>query len=254
MVKIAVFDSGLGSLSIIYAIQNTLKSEIIYFADQKNYPYGKKSRTQLDKIIKKSIQVLEEQFSPDIIVVASNTPSIMLNFTTSKIIDVKPPLDYVKKISKSKQIAILTTENAVKSKGLEQHIRQNNLPKSFKVFKINCSELVELVESGQFITNKKHSQKIIKKILDQTLLKNPIDVVTLSSTHLPFLKPLLEREYPNIIFIDPGDIIAKKISIITKNIQLKRNSLRIFTSGDTKKFQNKLNKLGINNKVNFLSI
>jgi len=44
MVKIAVFDSGLGSLSIIKEIQKITKSEIIYFADQKNYPYGKNLR------------------------------------------------------------------------------------------------------------------------------------------------------------------------------------------------------------------
>ncbi|MCH8834298.1 MAG: glutamate racemase, partial [Thaumarchaeota archaeon] len=44
MAKIAIFDSGFGSLSIIRAIQKTTKSEIIYFADQKNFPYGKKTK------------------------------------------------------------------------------------------------------------------------------------------------------------------------------------------------------------------
>ena len=70
MAKIAVFDSGLGSLSIIRAIQKTSKAEIIYFADQQNYPYGKKSQAQLHKIIQKSIKLMQERFSPDIIVVA----------------------------------------------------------------------------------------------------------------------------------------------------------------------------------------
>ena len=59
MVKIAVFDSGLGSLSIIQAIQKLSKTEIIYFADQQNYPYGKKSHAQLRKIIQKSIKLLQ---------------------------------------------------------------------------------------------------------------------------------------------------------------------------------------------------
>ena len=94
MVKIAVFDSGLGSLSIISAIQKISKAEIIYFADQQNYPYGKKSQVQLRKIIQKSIKLMQERFSPDIIVVASNTPSLMLNLETRKIIDVKQPLKY----------------------------------------------------------------------------------------------------------------------------------------------------------------
>ena len=63
MAKIAVFDSGLGSLSIIKAIQKISKSEIIYFADQKNYPYGKKSQAQLSNIIKNTQIIRRKIFS-----------------------------------------------------------------------------------------------------------------------------------------------------------------------------------------------
>ncbi len=254
MVKIAVFDSGIGSLSIIHAIQKISKAEIIYFADQENYPYGKKSQVQLRKIIQKSIKLLQDRFTPDIIVVASNTPSLMLNLATRKIIDVKPPLKYAQRISKSKQIVILATKAAIKSKGLTQYIKKNNFPKSFRVFKINGSDLVELVESGKFLTDKKYCKKIIKKTLQQILSQQSIDIVTLSSTHLPFLKSLLEKEYTDLQFIDSGDIIAQKIYTKIKNKQSKRNSLKIFTSGDVKIFQNKLSKIGIKNKVNSLSI
>ncbi len=66
VVKIAVFDSGFGSLSIIHAIQKTFKAEIIYFADQQNYPYGKKSQAQLHKIIYKSLKLIQKRFSPRI--------------------------------------------------------------------------------------------------------------------------------------------------------------------------------------------
>ena len=254
MVKIAVFDSGLGSLSIICVIQKTFKAEIVYFADQQNYPYGKKSQAQLRKTIQKSIKLLQEQFSPDVIVVASNTPSLMLNLATRKIIDVKPPLKSAQKISKSKQIAILATKAAVKSKGLTQYIKKNHFPKSFRIFKINGSELVELVESGKFLTDKKYCKKIIKETLQPVLSQQYIDTITLSSTHLPFLKSLLKKEYPHIQFIDPGNIVAQKVCKKIKNKLSKRNSLKIFTSGDVKRFQKKLNKIGIKNKVGFLSI
>ena len=60
--KIAVFDSGLGSLSIIKAIQRNFKAEIIYLADQKNYPYGTKSQAQLGSIIEKSIKSSKSDF------------------------------------------------------------------------------------------------------------------------------------------------------------------------------------------------
>ena len=254
MVKIAVFDSGLGSLSIIRAIQKLFKAEIIYFADQQNYPYGKKSRAQLCKIIQKSIKLMQEKFSPDIIVVASNTPSLLLNLETRKIIDEKPPLKYAQKISKSKQIAILATEAAIKSKGLTEYIKKNNFPKSFRIFKIDCSNLVELVESGKFLTDKKYCKKVIKKTLQQTLSQHSIDTITLSSTHLPFLKSLLEKEYTDLQLIDSRDIIAQKIYTKIKYIQSKRNSLKIFASGYVNGFQKILNRLGIKNKVSFLSI
>ena len=231
-------------------MQKTFKSKIIYFADSKSYPYGKKSQAQLEKIMRKSINLLEK-FSPDFIVVASNTPSLMLDLTTPKIFDVKPPLKEAKKLSKSKQIGILATESATKSKGLSKYI-QENIPKSFQIFKINGSKLVDLVESGKFLTEKKYCKKIIKKEL-QILNENKIDVVTLSSTHLPFLKKYLQKEFPNTQFIDPGNIVAQKIYSKMKNKQSKRNSLKIFTSGNTKEFQYKLLKIGIKNKVNSLS-
>ncbi len=253
MAKIVVFDSGLGSLSIIKAMQKISKSEIIYFADQENFPYGKKSQAQLSKIIKKSIKILDAQFSPNLIVVASNTPSLMLNLTSKKIINVKPPLKEAQKKSKTKRIGILATKSAINSKGLTQYIKKNNFSKDFKFFKINGSELVELVESGKFLLNKKYSQIIIKKILEQTILKNNIDTVTLSSTHLLFLKSLLKKQFPKINFIDPSRQVAEKTLIKTKNNQSKKNSLKIFATGNTKTFQTKLNKIGIKNKVNLFT-
>ena len=73
--KIVVFDSGLGSLSVIKAIQKKTKSDIIYLADKKNFPYGKKTKSQLYKVITETIKKISEKFNPDLIVLASNTPS-----------------------------------------------------------------------------------------------------------------------------------------------------------------------------------
>ena len=250
MVRIAVFDSGLGSLSIIKAIQKICKSEIIYFADQKNFPYGKKSKKQLESIINKTIKLLEENFFPDVIVMASNTPSLMIN-TNRKIIRVNPPIREAMTFSKTKNIAILATQSAIKSKSLSSYIKKFNFSKDKKIYKINSSTLVDLVESNKFVTNKMYCRKIIKKTLSD-VFSNKIDVATLSSTHLSFLKSLLSSEFPQIKFIDPADVVACKILAKIKK-ESKKNTIKIFTSGNIKLFEKNLNKLGIKNKVNFLS-
>ena len=123
----------------------------------------------------------------------------------------------------------------------------------FRSFKINGSDLVDLVETGKFLSNENYCKKIIKKSLENYIIEKGIDTITLSSTHLLFLKKLFEKEFPKVQFIDPGNLVAKKIFLKAKNKQSKRNSLKIFTSGNEIQFKNKLNKIGIKNKINYLS-
>src|SRR5579885_430219 len=126
MVRIVVFDSGLGSLSIIKPIRKRINADIIYFADQKNYPYGTKTIPQLDKIIKSTIIQLQEKFEPDIMIVGSNTPSLLLDIEKKdKIIGVFPPLKEAVQRTKSGRIGVLATKSVVKNKILDKYIKKN---------------------------------------------------------------------------------------------------------------------------------
>ncbi|NDF25907.1 MAG: glutamate racemase [Thaumarchaeota archaeon] len=235
---IAVFDSGLGSLSVIQSIQQATKSEIIYFADQKNFPYGKKTKQDLKKIIKNTITKLQEVFHPDIIVMASNTPSVLFpEYLNSNVIGVLPPIKQAVKITKTNKIAILATTATIQSTEITKYIK--NQVRNIQVKKIDATELIGLVESGKFLTDKKQCVKTIRKTLAKQI--GGLDVITLSSTHLPFLLPMLKKEFPTIQFLDPKRIKKKS-----------KNRLQIYTSADPKILQKHLQKLGIKNKVSFL--
>jgi len=248
MTKIVVFDSGLGSLSIIKPIRKRIDADIIYFADQKNYPYGTKTVSQLDKIIKSTIIQLQEKFDPDVIIVGSNTPSLLLDIEKKdKIIGVFPPLKEAVQRTRSGNIGILATKSVVENKILDIYIRKN-VPSKIHVKKINATPLVDLVESGRFMSQKQTTKGIIKKIIAPHL-ENNVDVFTLSSTHLPFLVPILKKLFPGITFLDPADALAQHISKISK-YKLKKSSLKIYSSGNTESFHKQLLKIGIKNKVN----
>jgi glutamate racemase len=246
--KIVVFDSGLGSLSIIKAIQKKTKSDIIYLADRKNFPYGTKTKSQLYKIITDTIEKISERFDPDVIVLASNTPSLLFREKLPKnVITVLPPLE---KIQKASNVAILTTEIVVKSKELDNYIEQfSDLE---EVLKINCSELVELVESGKFLTHERDCVKTILKVLKDEFKENKIKIATLSSTHLPFLLPFLKKYFRGVEFLDPAEDVAIKISKLEKS-KSTRNSLSIYTTESPKALQRNLKSMGISNKVNLFS-
>jgi glutamate racemase len=246
--KIVVFDSGLGSLSIIKAIQKKTKSDIIYLADRKNFPYGTKTKSQLYKIITDTIEKISERFDPDVIVLASNTPSLLFREKLPKnVITVLPPLE---KIQKASNVAILTTEIVAKSKELDNYIEQfSDLE---EVLKINCSELVELVESGKFLTHERDCVKTILKVLKDEFKENKIKIATLSSTHLPFLLPFLKKYFRGVEFLDPAEDVAIKISKLEKP-KSTRNSLSIYTTKSPKALQRNLKSMGISNKVNLFS-
>ena len=246
--KIVVFDSGLGSLSVIKAIQKKTKSDIIYLADKKNFPYGKKTKSQLYKIITETIKTISERFNPDVIVLASNTPSLLFREKLAKnVITVLPPLE---KIQKASNVAILTTEIVAKSKELHDYILQFNDLKD--VITINCSDLVELVESGRFLTHERDCVKTILKILNDEFKENKIKIATLSSTHLPFLLPFLKKYFRGVEFLDPAEDVANKISKL-EGAKSTRNSLSIYTTESPKALQRNLKSMGISNKVNLFS-
>lgn len=253
MVKIAVFDSGLGSLSVIKPIQKYLKCQIVYFADSKNFPYGKKSIKEIRDIALQTISTLQNSFKPDLIIIGSNTLSLTLNSYPENVIPVSPPLNKATKLTQSKTIAILATESIVKSKLLDKYIK-NFKTNDIKIIKINISPLVELVELGKFYSDPELCKSIIKKILSSKFLKYDVDVATLSSTHMPFLLKFLETIFPNVNFLNPAESLAKLLKQKYFGHNDNRNSIQIFTSGDVKTLEMKLKHMGIKNKISKLTI
>ena len=252
MAKIIVFDSGFGSLSIIKPIRQAVKSDIIYFADQKNFPYGKKSKSQLTKIITKTINLLEEKFEPDLIVMGSNTPSLLVSINKKNLVKVLPPIKKAAKISVTGNVAILATGAVVRSKKLSEYIKKNRLPKHVNIKRIDATRLVCLVEDGKFLDDKKLCKKTIGKVLSKPFSEFDVDVAILSSTHLPFLLPFLKKQFPNVIFVDPAKDIAQKVRKIVVKKPSKMNTMKIFTSSDPKKFQRYLWQIGIKKNVSLL--
>jgi len=254
--KIAVFDSGFGSISIIREIQKIFKGELIYFADQKNFPYGVKSKKELENIIKDTVNLLEEKFSPDFIIMASNTPTLLLDYSriSPKIVGVYPPLNDAVLMSRTSNIAILGTRSVIQSESITKFIEKCDVPDHIVVHKIDCSLLVELVESGKFLTDEEYCKNIIREVLEDMFLDNLIDVATLSSTHLPFLEPFLRSIFKNVKFLDPAKNISNVIKDFVEDNDLQQNVLRIFTSGDVKLFKKNLQMMGIGDEVNFLTI
>lgn len=75
---IGIFDSGVGGLTVLRALRETLpSSDVLYFGDTKNAPYGLKSREELTSLTMHGLQLLQERGANNI-VSACNSVSVSL--------------------------------------------------------------------------------------------------------------------------------------------------------------------------------
>ena len=254
---VAVFDSGIGSLSIIRELKREVPNEdLLYFADRAHFPYGSKSHGQLKEIIVSTVNYLR-RYKPKIIVVASNTPSVQVldevrrTITDVPIIGVRPPLKEAARLTRKKHIGIMATEGTIRSRELEIQIRRE-VPQHILVTKFNASPIVELVEQGMHLTDERRTFDTISRVLGDNV-DEKIDVITLSSTHLPFVKTYLNALLPTVRFVDPAQTLAKDVRKFLKLNRMAKKSgtgrLQVMVSDGKREFEKTVRAMGIREPV-----
>ena len=253
---VAVFDSGIGSLSIIQELKKEIPHEnLLYFADKAHFPYGNKSATQLRDIIVNTVNYLE-RYKPKLTVIASNTPSIAIldqirRMVNVPLIGIRPPLKEACRLTKKKHIGIMATKLTISSKELENQIKRE-VPQKILVTKFDASPIIELIEKGIHISNERKTFDTINQVIGYEVDKE-IDVITLSSTHLPFIKSYLNSLLPTIKFVDSAKTVAKEVrKYLIFNRMLKKTGngrLQIFVSDQKRQFEQIIHAMGIREPV-----
>lgn len=254
---VAVFDSGIGSISIIRELKREVPNEdLLYFADRAHFPYGNKSHQQLREIIVNTINYLL-RYKPKLVVVASNTPSVQVldevrkMITDVPIIGVRPPLKEASRLTKKKHIGIMATEGTIRSKELEVQIHRE-VPQHILVTKFNASPIIELIEQGVHLENERRTFDVVSRVLGDGV-DEKMDVITLSSTHLPFVKTYLNALLPTVRFVDPAQIVAKDVRKFLKFYRMAKKSgtgrLQILVSDGKREFERSVRAMGVREPV-----
>lgn len=253
---IGIFDSGFGGITILRELLKLMPNEnYIYLGDNKNIPYGDKSKKEIIKLSSKMADFLINK-NCKILVIGCNT----ISASASEILKEKyniPIIEVisnacaeVNKISKN-NISIMATDFTVKSKIYLKKIKENN--KEIKITQIVCKKLCPMIESDweSFEDRFEVLNNYIKKI-------NPnSDSLLLACTHYPLIikdikKVLKENKNKNRNnikkIIEPSRPTAlsvkkylKENNLLNNNLKNK-NRLTIYTtSSDKNKAKNLLN-------------
>lgn len=221
---IGVFDSGVGGLSVLNALQKILPNEdFIYVADQAFAPYGKRTKTT---IAERATQITEWLLQQDckLVVVACNTATTnaithLREHFSIPFVGIEPAIKPAALGSKTGVIGVLATEGTLSSE-LFQATTQD-YTQGLSVLNQVGHGLVELVEQGEATSTAAERQ--LKTIL-APMLKQPIDHLVLGCTHYPFLTNALKNVLPkHVTIVDCSDAVARQTHRLLGQFKLQNN-------------------------------
>jgi len=212
---IGIFDSGIGGLTVAYAIRQMLPQEsMIYFGDTAHLPYGDKSEAAIQAYSIKIAEVLLKK-GCKVIVIACNSASsaayeLLKEYVNkeAKVINVIDPMvEWVAQNLSGKNVGLIGTKRTVNSNIYSRKVKETS--KGITLHSVATPLLAPMIEEGYF--NNKISHNIIEEYLRDPLLSQ-IDALILACTHYPLIRKEIEDFYQGKIqILDSAEVVAKAL-------------------------------------------
>lgn len=209
---IGVFDSGLGGLTVLSALQKQLpNSAFLYFADTRFLPYGDRSETFLRE---RGVAISQhlEQLGCQAIVIACNTATAAAAESIRAqcnlpVVALEPAVKPAVALSQKQRIGVIATTRTIDSQRFRR-LLENYASKS-QVITQACPGLAEAIETDG------PNSAVVGQLLDQyicPLANADIDVLVLGCTHYPLVKQAIAaRLGEHVQMVDSGEAVARQV-------------------------------------------
>lgn len=237
---IAVFDSGIGGLSVLRHLLAQLPAEsFIYLADQAHVPYGGRTNQEIFTFSAGITRFLRAQ-DAKLIVVACNTATaaaltqLRRQFPDLLFVGMEPAVKPAARHTRSGKVGVLATAGTLSSDRYASLMRR--FAQHVTVVEEPCMGLVEQIEAGEIASAA--TEMLLRRCV-QPMLDDGIDTLVLGCTHYPFVQPLLAQilsRHPGITIIDPAPAVARQAVRVLHAQALATHSqqpasLRLLTTG-----------------------
>ncbi len=242
---IGVFDSGLGGLTVLKALQKRLPAERFWFvADQHHVPYGERSLQQ--------ITTLAESLGHSLLNAGCKLVTPACNVSCATALEngqlpqdrcigvIEPAVQTALEQSEAVSLGLIATSATVRSQAYAAVLSRHDSGKTIKA--VAAPKWVPLVEAGNL--DGPEAVNAVQETLQQ-FEGSDVDTIILGCTHYPWLLPVLQRLAPQYRFIDPADATAEAVAQWLKASRLESTSdsqaeLRCLTTGDPAVFAQQL--------------
>lgn len=207
---IGIFDSGVGGLTVLQYMQNQLPhTDLIFVGDNKNSPYGDKTKKELYQYASRIIEYFIKR-KVEMVVFACNTTSanvlddLRRSYPSMKMIGVidSTVQSFLRK--DKKEVLVVATKATINSNKYEDLILMYN--KNIKVHSAAIPKVVPLIESGAY---KKGIQDVLADDLGQ--YRGKVDSIILGCTHYPIITSQFKDVLGEIEYISSSESVSKEV-------------------------------------------
>jgi glutamate racemase len=217
MVKIGVFDSGIGGQAIANRLEELFPdTEVISVNDHNNVPYGSRSRTDIIKLTHHAIKPLIDA-KCDAIVIACNTATtnaisdLRATYPEIHFVGIEPMIKPAAKVTVTGVIAVLATPSTLKSARYAQ--LKDQWAGRTTVIEPDCHDWATKIENDE-------AERIDIKATIENVLRWRADVIVLGCTHYHWIKDRIqEAAGPQVKVLEPSDAIALRLDQLLNSTQ-----------------------------------
>lgn len=209
---IGIFDSGVGGLSVLRAVQARLPQvSLVYLGDQAHVPYGPRPLQEVRAFSEAITRYLLAQ-GARMIVVACNAASaaalhgLREQFPGLPFVGMEPAVKPAAETTRSGVVGVLATPATFQGELYASVIER--FARGVTVLEDTCPGLVAQIERGDL--RGPATRTILEKAL-LPMLARGMDTVVMGCTHYPFVIPLIQEiSGPGVRVIDPAPAVAQQ--------------------------------------------
>jgi len=219
-VRIGVFDSGLGGISVLKEIHARMPAaSLAYVADSAWVPYGSRGEDVIRRRAVSLARFLVDD-GADIVVVACNTATaaavpLLRETIPLPIVGMEPAVKPATAATRSGVVGVLATVGTLQSARFAALLDQ--FGRDIEVLTRACPGLVEQVEAGDL--DGPATRELVERYVTP-LVQSGADTLVLGCTHFPFLKPLIQAAAgPDVRIIDTGEAVARRVLQVAASLR-----------------------------------
>jgi glutamate racemase len=244
---IAVFDSGVGGLTVLHECLVSLPEEdYVYLGDDARFPYGARTEEELRGHVEQVTRFLLERGAKLLVIACNSAASaghevareIAAEAGVEVVAVIEPEAEVAAALTQSGNVGVLATPATVRSGSYQRALAEQH--RALTVTEVEAPDLAAVIQRGF-----PFDQGVVEMVRSYCapLRRADVDTVILGCTHYPLVAPMLQRTLGrDVRLVTAGHAIAAMAQRVLEEAGLaaktnEEGTYRFLCTGDPESFR-----------------